>query len=224
MSKILIIKGADFSANAVDFVPINGPIISISDVGRVTIEDSEATAIYYTTDGSTPTTSSTQYSSAFTVTNGTTVKAISVYTGGATSNVVAKTYNGPTIPVSVYKNRNGVYTDNTTGKCMANAAQKGNLYIVSAGDIIRMTLLKNGSGTPISFFRYGIYANEPTVGATSFQYEQISDEDEDYIRNEYVERTVSENGYLLISGYNGVVSGQTLDPLAEGGMTVLKAV
>lgn len=95
MGKILIIKGADFSAVAVDKVTPtgDGPTITISSTGRVTITDSSAEAIYYTTDGSTPTTSSTAYSGAFTVTSGTTVKAISSYASGSTSSIVSKKYN-----------------------------------------------------------------------------------------------------------------------------------
>lgn len=94
MGKILIIKGADFSAVAVDKVTPtgDGPTITISSTGRVTIIDSIAEAIYYTTDGSTPTISSTAYSGVFTVARGTTVKAISAYASGSTSSIVSKKY------------------------------------------------------------------------------------------------------------------------------------
>lgn len=94
MGKILIIKGADFSAVAVDKTTLtgDGPTITISPTGRVTITDSIAEAIYYTTDGSTPTISSTAYSGVFTVASGTTVKAISTYASGSTSSIVSKKY------------------------------------------------------------------------------------------------------------------------------------
>lgn len=93
MGKVLIIKGADFSQVALDVVPIDGPTISISSAGSVTITDEDAIAIYYTINGTTPTVNSTQYNSAFTVLGGTTVKAISQYAGGSTSQVVSKRYN-----------------------------------------------------------------------------------------------------------------------------------
>ena len=96
MGKILIIKGADFSQVAVDTVtPIeNGLNIIISLNGSVTIIDTSAETIYYTTDGTIPTASSTQYTGAFTVMPGTIVKAISVYPSGVKSEVVSKTYIG----------------------------------------------------------------------------------------------------------------------------------
>ncbi|MGN0517099.1 MAG: chitobiase/beta-hexosaminidase C-terminal domain-containing protein [Acutalibacteraceae bacterium] len=59
---------------------------------NVTIACSTSGAtIYYTTDGSTPTTSSTKYSSAFKVTSSTTVKAIAVASGYNNSSVASST-------------------------------------------------------------------------------------------------------------------------------------
>lgn len=57
----------------------------------ITCETSGAT-IYYTTDGSTPTTSSTAYSAPFTVSETTTVKAIAVLNGYTDSEVAEATY------------------------------------------------------------------------------------------------------------------------------------
>lgn len=96
MGKSLIIKGADFSAVAVEQItpptPTNAPTIIISTSGMVTISASGATAIYYTTDGSIPTKNSTRYTTAFNVSNGTTVKAIAEFSSGSTSDVASKTY------------------------------------------------------------------------------------------------------------------------------------
>lgn len=96
MGKSLIIKGADFSAVAVQQItpptPINTPVITISTSGTVTISASGAIAIYYTTDGSIPTKDSTRYTTTFNVSNGTTVKAIAESASGSTSGVSSKTY------------------------------------------------------------------------------------------------------------------------------------
>jgi hypothetical protein len=64
----------------------------------VSIEDaSPNVTIYYTTDGSTPTTSSTRYTGSFLVTvlPATTVKAIAVRAGWSQSSVASATYTSP---------------------------------------------------------------------------------------------------------------------------------
>lgn len=115
MGKILIIKGADFSAVAIGQAnPIGSPVITITSGGSVTIACKGATNIYYTTNGSTPTTSSTKYTSAFNVSTGTTVKAIAEFSGGTTSSVASKTYSGGSGKTTVvYPESKSVYTGTT---------------------------------------------------------------------------------------------------------------
>lgn len=60
------------------------PTISVSH-NQVTISCSETATIYYTTDGSTPTTSSQQYTGAFSINGNTTVNAIAVASGKTAS-------------------------------------------------------------------------------------------------------------------------------------------
>lgn len=64
---------------------------SFFDKTTVTITAGEGADIYYTVDGSDPTTSSTKYSAPFDLTETTTVKALAAK-GGKTSDVVSKTF------------------------------------------------------------------------------------------------------------------------------------
>jgi hypothetical protein len=90
----LVLAGAATSsipATAVPtFTPGSGTFASSQ---AVTISDAKPGAdIYYTTDGSTPTTASTLYQNPFTVTATTTVNAIAVTSGFTTSAVATATY------------------------------------------------------------------------------------------------------------------------------------
>src|SRR5207244_2990631 len=58
----------------------------------VTLSDAPSATIYYTTDGSTPTTASTQYTAPITVTQNTTIRAMAAASGMANSSVVSATY------------------------------------------------------------------------------------------------------------------------------------
>lgn len=89
MGKSLIIKGADFSENAI--LNLSIPVISVNS-GVVTITCDGATSIYYTIDGTTPSTESTLYSETFEVQNNTTIKAIGYDVDGNESPIASYTY------------------------------------------------------------------------------------------------------------------------------------
>ena len=78
--------------------PCETPTFSVvagaySEAKSVTIaSETEGATIYYTTDGTTPTTSSTAYTSAISVSSDMTIKAIAVKNGHANSNVAEATY------------------------------------------------------------------------------------------------------------------------------------
>ena len=86
MAKYLEIKGADFSQSGLMIVNIirNGPIILL-DKDLVYIVAEGATSIYYTTDGTTPTTGSTTYKQPFEVSNISVVRAFAVIDGKNTA-------------------------------------------------------------------------------------------------------------------------------------------
>lgn len=65
--------------------------VTFSDTGTVNITAESGATIHYTTDGSTPTASSTTYSGSITLTDTTTVKAVAVK-NGVTSEVASKTF------------------------------------------------------------------------------------------------------------------------------------
>ena len=105
------------------FSPAAGTYTSIK---SVTISDTTTGAtIYFTTDGSTPTTSSTQYTSAITVSSTETIKAIAVASGYSQSAVgsAAYTINLPAVATPTFSPAAGTYTsiksvtiaDTTTG-------------------------------------------------------------------------------------------------------------
>jgi hypothetical protein len=67
----------------------------------VTLSSEAGAAIYYTTDGTTPTTASTRYTAALTISATTTLRAISVDVAGNQSAVMAQTYTiGGTVPAA----------------------------------------------------------------------------------------------------------------------------
>ena len=84
-------SGSEPGGSGSDPVTVASPVISIIE-GNVTITcETTGATIYYTTDGNAPTTSSAAYTKAFTVVNGTTVKAAAVK-DGVFSSTVSKTY------------------------------------------------------------------------------------------------------------------------------------
>ncbi|HEY2471105.1 MAG TPA: chitobiase/beta-hexosaminidase C-terminal domain-containing protein [Terracidiphilus sp.] len=103
------------------FSPATGTFTSTQ---AVTISDATSEAsIYYTTDGSTPTASSTLYSSPITVSATTTINAIAVASGYSNSPVASATYTFPTTATATFSPAPGTYypsqtvtlSDTTTG-------------------------------------------------------------------------------------------------------------
>jgi RHS repeat-associated protein len=107
-------------AAAPTFTPASGTYTSAQ---TITISDSTAGAmIYYTTDGSSPTTSSTKYTASISVTTSETIKAIATASGYANSAIASAIYtmNIPLV-VTVSTNANGNITSIPPANASANA-------------------------------------------------------------------------------------------------------
>lgn len=151
------------------------PTISISgSTATISCSTSGAT-IYYTTNGNTPTTSSTQYSSPITLSSACTIKAIAVKTGMTNSSVASQSYTPSATPVVPT-----IQLD-TTAKTAALSAASGltikystdgstptNTYsspINVSNDADIKVVSTNGSQTSdIPDIRVHVYADDNTIG------------------------------------------------------------
>ena len=97
----------------------------------ISLSNSAGLAMYYTTDGSTPTTSSTQYSGPISVTANTTIKAISAGYGYLTSTVSSGTYLIQA-PTPIFSPAAGTYyaAQNVT---ISDAASGATIYYTTNG-------------------------------------------------------------------------------------------
>ncbi len=140
-NKYIQLVGATFYTNPNGPSSVATPVISgttpFEGSTQVTITCATAGAsIYYTTDGSEPTTSSTLYSAPFTITETTTVKAIAEL-NGETSNIASKTFTANLTISSIAEfnalavNDNFKYTGNNLVYIISNSG--GNNHYVQDG-------------------------------------------------------------------------------------------
>src|SRR6266581_2925877 len=105
--------------------------------GSVTVSISDATSgatIYYTTDGSTPTTSSAVYSGALTFTQTTTLKAIAAASGMTNSGVASATYTiqQQQVATPTFSPGGGTYTGSVTVS-ISDATSGATIYYTTDG-------------------------------------------------------------------------------------------
>lgn len=160
------------SAAVPTFAPVAGTYTSAQ---SVTISDSTpGVTIYFTTDGTNPTTSSTQYSAPITVSATETIKAIAAASGYATSAIASATYtiniSTSSSTVTVITNANGNITSIPPANGTANAT-----FTYNAAN-----RLSGVTGTPTTAASYvydyaGKRITKTTSGSTPILYSYTQD-------------------------------------------------
>ena len=119
----------------------------------VTIGDATAgTTIYYTTNGTTPTTSSTKYGGPITVSATETLQAIAVETGYTNSAVASATYTiavAPTLPAPTFLPAPGTYTS-PQSVTIGDATAGASIYYTINGTTPTTSSTKYGSPITVS--------------------------------------------------------------------------
>jgi hypothetical protein len=166
----------------------------------VTLADATAGAsIYYTTNGTTPTTSSAKYSAPLTITSTTTIQALAVASGYANSGVASATYtlgaatptfspaagnySSSTVTVSLADSTSGAsiyYTTNGTTPT-SNSTKYSSPLTLSANTTIQAIAVASGyTNSAVASATYGVTAPSPTFSEpggtyTSAQSVSLSD-------------------------------------------------
>jgi uncharacterized protein (TIGR02145 family) len=179
------------------FLPASGPYTSVQ---NVTLSSATlGAAIYYTTDGSAPTTSSTKYTATISVGTSETIKAIAVATGYTTSPVATAAYTitFPTAVPPAFAPAAGTYT----------TAQKVSL----------------STSTPGATIYYTTNGNAPTATSTAYASAPITVNNSETIKaitvaNGYTNSTVNSASYVInydVTLKSLTVSGDSV-PLVGG--------
>jgi uncharacterized repeat protein (TIGR01451 family) len=138
MTKTDYITVLDTIAPTVTVNPVGG---NFDDVQNVTLTTDEPATIYYTTDGSTPTTSSTQYTGPISITDTTTLKFFAVDTAGNASPVQSETYN---IKSEVYVNITSSNPNPQIGDKVTYTFKLGNKGPGIAKDVVFTYVIPDG--------------------------------------------------------------------------------
>jgi hypothetical protein len=188
-TQLLLDLSSYFAPSAVTSTPTFSPAAgTYSTKQTVTISDATAGAvIYYTTNGTTPTTSSTKYSAAISVSASETLEAIAVATGYANSAVASAAYAivaaaaKPTfsVPGGTYSTTQSVqisdatagatiyYTTNGAAPTPASAVYTSAVSISATGYLQAIAVAKGYATSPIASALYSIGADVTAVPVLS---------------------------------------------------------
>ncbi len=155
---------------------------TFSSTQQVTLTDAtDNTAIFYTTDGTTPTASSTMYTGAITVSASETIQAIAIVSGYASSSVTSGTYTIGT-PFFGCPSGSGSCVDNFTGSAGTALPTYNSRWVLAAGTNSISTTGSNSaqvSGTASAVYYYSASSSDISQitlapSSTTIGYEKLA--------------------------------------------------
>lgn len=203
--KRIVVDAPTFSVTAGEYNEVQSVTLSSTAAGA---------AIYYTTDGSTPTTSSTQYTEAINVGEGTTtIKAIAVL-NGVSSEVASATYV-VTIPKEAFylvtdasqlaANDTVIFVYGTNGRAMGGQYAEGNRACVGV-TIVGDSIVVGTNDASVARLRLG--------GSASAYTFQVVGDTERFLFNS------GADGYLDMQTAAGNYAKATISVASDGNATV----